>query len=175
MVPRYTRPEMAAVWTDENRFKKWLDVEVYACEGWNKLGDIPDEDLKNIQEKADFRVERILEIEEEVKHDVIAFLTNVAEYVGPSSRFIHMGIIKGSNPAYCFTPVIQRDPTNRITMLEVGIYLSVESTPDCAVKLDHMVGIIAVQLPGKIKEGLFIFSGMNRYNPHLKTGCVFTT
>ncbi|PLX41997.1 MAG: adenylosuccinate lyase [Deltaproteobacteria bacterium] len=92
MVPRYTKPEMAAIWTDENRFKKWLDVEVYACEGWNKLGKIPDDSLKVIQERAAFEVDRILEIEEEVKHDVIAFLTNVAEHVGPDSRFIHMGM-----------------------------------------------------------------------------------
>ncbi len=92
MVPRYTRPEMAAIWTDENRFKKWLDVEIYACEAWNKLGRIPDDALATIKGKADFEVDRILEIEEEVKHDVIAFLTNVAEYVGPDSRFIHMGL-----------------------------------------------------------------------------------
>ena len=67
MVPRYTKPEMAVIWTDENRFRKWLDVEIYACEGWNKLGKIPDDSLKVIQEKSDFNVERILEIEEEVK------------------------------------------------------------------------------------------------------------
>ncbi len=92
MVPRYTRPEMAAIWSDENRYQKWLDVEVYACEAWNKLGKIPDDALKTITSKAEFRVDRILEIEAEVKHDVIAFLTNVAEYVGPDSRFIHMGL-----------------------------------------------------------------------------------
>ncbi len=92
MVPRYTRPEMGAIWTDQNRFQKWLDVEVYACEAWNKLGKIPDDALAVIKEKAQFETERILEIEAEVKHDVIAFLTNVAEYVGPDSRFIHMGL-----------------------------------------------------------------------------------
>ncbi len=92
MVPRYTRPEMAAVWTDENRYKKWLDVEIYACEGWHRLGQIPDEDLAAIQSRAAFEVSRIEAIEAEVKHDVIAFLTNVAEHVGPSSRFIHLGL-----------------------------------------------------------------------------------
>ncbi|GAB4257285.1 adenylosuccinate lyase [Deferrisoma sp.] len=92
MIPRYTRPEMAAVWSDENRFRKWLDVELYACEAWNRLGKIPDEDLRQIQERAAFDVARIAEIEAEVKHDVIAFLTNVAEHVGPASRFIHMGM-----------------------------------------------------------------------------------
>ncbi len=92
MVPRYTKPEMGAIWSETNKFKKWLDVEVYACEGWNALGRVPDDALKTIQEKADFDTDRILEIEAEVKHDVIAFLTNVAEYVGPDSRFIHIGL-----------------------------------------------------------------------------------
>ncbi len=92
MVSRYTRPEMAAIWSDENRYRKWLDVEIYACEAWNRLGRIPDEALREIQEKAAFDVDRIAEIEAEVKHDVIAFLTNVAEHVGPASRYIHMGM-----------------------------------------------------------------------------------
>ena len=92
MVPRYTRPEMAAIWSDENRYRKWLDVEIYACEAWNRLGRIPDEALREIREKAAFDVGRIAEIEAEVKHDVIAFLTNVAEHVGPASRYIHMGM-----------------------------------------------------------------------------------
>ncbi|MHB8763851.1 MAG: adenylosuccinate lyase [Deferrisomatales bacterium] len=92
MVPRYTRPEMAAVWTDENRYRKWLAVEVYACEAWNRLGQIPDPDLEAIRSRAAFEVPRIEEIEAEVKHAVIAFLTNVAEHVGPSSRFIHLGL-----------------------------------------------------------------------------------
>jgi hypothetical protein len=72
-----------------------------------------------------------------------------------------MSVIKGGNPAHCFTPVVQGDPTNSFPMLEIGIYLPVESTPDFAVKLDHIVGIIAVQFPGKIKKGLFLFSIMD--------------
>jgi len=92
MIARYSRPEMAAVWTDENRYRKWLDVELYACEAWNRLGQIPDPALKTIQEKAAFDAKRVEEIEAEVKHDVIAFLTSVAEYVGPDSRYIHMGL-----------------------------------------------------------------------------------
>lgn len=92
MIPRYTRPEMAAIWEPENRFRIWLDVEIAACEAWNKLGRIPDEALGTIKEKADFDVDRIDKIEEEVKHDVIAFLTSVSEKVGPDSRYIHMGM-----------------------------------------------------------------------------------
>jgi adenylosuccinate lyase len=83
---------MAAIWEPENRFQIWLDVEIAACEAWNQLGNIPDEALALIKEKAGFDVARIDEIELEVKHDVIAFLTSVAEKVGPDSRFIHMGM-----------------------------------------------------------------------------------
>jgi len=92
MIPRYTRPEMAKIWEDENRFSIWLKIEVLACEAMNKKGIVPDADLKRIQKRAKFSVDRINEIEEEVQHDVIAFLTNVAEHVGPSSRFIHKGM-----------------------------------------------------------------------------------
>lgn len=92
MIPRYTRPEMAAIWTDENKFSIWLQVELLACEAMHKLGHIPAADLQRIKKRADFSVDRILEIEEEVHHDVIAFLTCVAEHVGPSSRFIHKGM-----------------------------------------------------------------------------------
>jgi adenylosuccinate lyase len=83
---------MGRIWEDENRFAKWLQVEVLACEAMAKEGLIPKEALLNIKKKASFSVERILEIEEETKHDVIAFLDNVAEYVGPDSRYIHMGL-----------------------------------------------------------------------------------
>ena len=92
MIRRYTRPEMGRIWEDHNRFAKWLDVEITACEAMAEEGLIPNASLKTIKEKAGFSVERILEIEEETKHDVIAFLTNVAEYVGPESRFIHLGL-----------------------------------------------------------------------------------
>ena len=92
MIPRYTRPEMAKIWEDENKFAIWLRVEVLACEAMNKLGVVPTADLKRIQKRAGFNVARINEIEEEVQHDVIAFLTSVSEHVGPSSRFIHKGM-----------------------------------------------------------------------------------
>ncbi len=92
MIPRYTRPEMGAIWSDDNKFRTWLLVEVAACEAQAELGRVPKDALAVIKEKADFNVDRILEIEEKVKHDVIAFLTNVAEYVGPDSRFIHLGM-----------------------------------------------------------------------------------
>ncbi len=92
MIDRYTRPEMGSIWTEQNRYQKWLEVELAVCEAWAKLGEIPLPSLKRIREKASFSVKRIEEIEKVVKHDVIAFLTSVAENVGEDSRFIHLGL-----------------------------------------------------------------------------------
>ena len=83
---------MGKIWEDEFRFSTWLKIEVLACEARQELGEVPVEDVSVIKAKANFNVERILEIEEETKHDVIAFLTNVAEYIGPESRHIHYGM-----------------------------------------------------------------------------------
>ena len=92
MIARYTRPVMGNVWTEENKFRTWLDIEVLACEAQVQCGVIPKESAEVIRQKAKFDIQRIEEIEREVKHDVIAFLTNVGEYVGPDSRFIHLGM-----------------------------------------------------------------------------------
>ena len=92
MISRYTRPEMGRIWEAENRYTKWLEVEIAACEAMAEEGLIPRQSFENIQQKARFSVDRILEIEEETKHDIIAFLTNVEEYVGPDSRYIHLGL-----------------------------------------------------------------------------------
>ena len=92
MIERYTRERMARVWTDRNKYQKWLDIEVLICEAYTQLNVIPAEDMKNIKEKARFDVARVLEIEERTRHDVVAFIENVAEYVGPSSKYVHMGV-----------------------------------------------------------------------------------
>ncbi|MFH1293002.1 MAG: adenylosuccinate lyase [Pseudomonadota bacterium] len=92
MISRYTRPEMGRIWEPENLYAKWLEVEIAACEAMAQEGLVPEEALENIKKNAAFSVGRILEIEEETKHDVIAFLTNVAEHVGPDSRYIHLGL-----------------------------------------------------------------------------------
>jgi len=92
VIRRYTRKVMEEIWSDENRYRKWLDVEVAVCEAWASKGKIPAESMRNIREKAAFTVERIEEIEEITKHDVIAFVSCVAEYVGEDARFIHMGM-----------------------------------------------------------------------------------
>jgi adenylosuccinate lyase len=92
MIERYTLPEMGAIWQDQFKFDTWLRIELLACEARAEMGDIPPEDLQEIKEKASYDIIRVLEIEETTKHDVIAFLTNVAEYVGPASRHIHYGM-----------------------------------------------------------------------------------
>lgn len=92
MIDRYTRKEMGALWSEQSKFQTWLEVEIAVCEAQVKLGVIPEAALSDIKNKAAFDVERIKEIEEEVKHDVIAFLTNVNENVGENSRFIHLGL-----------------------------------------------------------------------------------
>ena len=92
MIPRYSREKMSAIWSPENRYQKWLDIEILACEAMAQMGNIPEYSLKNIKEKAAFDVARIEEIEKTTKHDVIAFLTSVTEKVGEDGRFIHMGL-----------------------------------------------------------------------------------
>lgn len=92
MIPRYTRPDMAKIWEPENRFRIWLEIETLACEAQAELGVIPKEAVPVIRAKGNFNIERIDAIELETKHDVIAFLTSVAEFVGPEARFIHQGM-----------------------------------------------------------------------------------
>jgi adenylosuccinate lyase len=92
MIDRYTTPEMGHIWSDQNKYKTWQDVEITVTEVLSDMGKVPKEAVEVIKEKASFSVERILEIEETTHHDVIAFLTNLAENIGPESRFIHMGM-----------------------------------------------------------------------------------
>ncbi|MDP6572658.1 MAG: adenylosuccinate lyase [Rhodospirillales bacterium] len=92
MIPRYSRPQMAAIWEPENRFRIWLEIEAHACDAQAELGVIPKEAAKAVRDKGAFEVARIDEIEAETRHDVIAFLTNLAEHVGPEARFVHQGM-----------------------------------------------------------------------------------
>jgi len=95
MIPRYSRSEMVAIWSAETRFRIWFEIEAHACDALAQIGVIPAESARTIWEKggkAEFNVERIDEIERETKHDVIAFLTHLAEFIGPDSRFVHQGM-----------------------------------------------------------------------------------
>src|SRR3990167_7833856 len=92
MIERYSLPRMTAVWSEENRFRKMLDVEIFACEALTKLGKIPKSSLFQIQKRARFDIDRIKEIEKETNHDVIAFIKNLSENIGEDAKYVHMGL-----------------------------------------------------------------------------------
>ncbi|GEQ06931.1 MULTISPECIES: adenylosuccinate lyase [Staphylococcus] len=92
MIERYSREEMSNIWTDQNRYEAWLEVEILACEAWSKLGDIPEEDVKKIRQNAKVNVERAQEIEQETRHDVVAFTRQVSETLGEERKWVHYGL-----------------------------------------------------------------------------------
>jgi len=92
MISRYTLPRMGKIWKEEEKFALWLKIEVLACEAWAKLGEIPKDAVASIKERAKFDIVRIKEIEKEINHDVLAFLTNLAESIGPEARYVHLGL-----------------------------------------------------------------------------------
>ena len=92
MIPRYSRPDMARIWEPENRFRIWLEIEAHACDAQAELGVIPKSAAKAVWKRGRFEIDRIDEIERETRHDVIAFLTNLAEHIGPDARFVHQGM-----------------------------------------------------------------------------------
>src|SRR4029450_3762566 len=102
MIPRYSRPEMARIWEPEAKFRIWLKIEAYAAEAMAELGLIPKHAADAVKKRGGFDVARIEEIEREVKHDVIAFLTSVAEHVGPEARFLHAGLTSSDVLDTCF-------------------------------------------------------------------------
>ena len=111
MIPRYSRPEMTAIWSPETRFRIWFEIEAYACDALAEIGVIPKEAAKAIWEKgskAKFNVERIDEIERVTKHDVIAFLTHLAEFIGPDSRFVHQGMTSSDVLDTCLAVQLSR-------------------------------------------------------------------
>lgn len=118
MIERYTRPDMGAIWSDEHRFSIWLEIEILACQAQANLGIIPQEAVDEIKAKASFNVARILEIEETTKHDVIAFTTNVAEYVGPAARFVHLGMTSSDVLDTCLGVQLRRAGLLLLTDLE---------------------------------------------------------
>ncbi|MEE2971417.1 MAG: adenylosuccinate lyase [Pseudomonadota bacterium] len=102
MIPRYSRPEMAEIWTPESKFRIWFEIEAHACDAQAELGVIPREAAEAVWKRGAFEVERIDEIERETRHDVIAFLTNLAEHVGPEARFVHQGMTSSDVLDTCF-------------------------------------------------------------------------
>ncbi|NTS31474.1 adenylosuccinate lyase [Phyllobacterium sp. BT25] len=111
MIPRYSRPEMVAIWSPETKFRIWFEIEAHACDALAELGVIPKEAAKTIWEKggkATFDIDRIDDIERETKHDVIAFLTHLAEIVGPDARFVHQGMTSSDVLDTCFNVQLMR-------------------------------------------------------------------
>lgn len=124
MIARYTRPEMGAIWTDENKYNAWLEVEILACEAWAEIGDIPKEDAAKIRQDASFSVDRILEIEEETRHDVVAFTRAVSETLGEERKWVHYGLtstdVVDTALSYLLKQanvIIRKDLTNFIDIL----------------------------------------------------------
>ncbi|HEX4737473.1 MAG TPA: adenylosuccinate lyase [Allosphingosinicella sp.] len=108
MIPRYSRPQMASIWSPETRFRIWFEIEAHALDRMAELGIVPNEAARAVWEKGNFDVERIDEIEAEVKHDVIAFLTSVAEHVGPEARFLHQGMTSSDVLDTCLAVQLSR-------------------------------------------------------------------
>jgi len=126
MIERYTLPDMARVWSDENRFQIWLDIEIFAAEAMSQIGLVPKEAIIEIKNKANFDVNRIKEIEAITKHDVIAFLTNVEEYVGENSRFLHLGMTSSDVLDTCLSVQIQQSGKillNDLERLNQALYI----------------------------------------------------
>lgn len=117
MIPRYSRKEMAALWAPETRFRIWLEIETHACDAQAALGRIPKSAAQAVRERGAFEVERIEEIERETRHDVIAFLTNLAEHVGPEARFVHQGMTSSDVLDTCLAVQL----TRAADMLDSGI------------------------------------------------------
>ena len=127
MIKRYSRKEISNIWTLDNKFQKWLDIELAACEAHVKLGNIPQKNWEEIKQKASFNTERILEIESEIHHDVIAFTTSVAEYVGESSRYVHLGLTSSD-------------------VVDTGFSLLIVEAGNLLVKeIDHLLNALKVQ------------------------------
>jgi len=125
VIERYTLPAMGKIWKDEYRLGLWLKIEIAACEGWAKVGKIPLEAVEVIREKADFSWERVKEIEETTQHDVLAFLTNVAEHVGDEAKYIHLGLTSSD-------------------VLDTGLSLQlVEASDILLAKMDRLIDVLA--------------------------------
>ena len=122
MVPRYSRKEMLEIWSDVSKYSIWLDIEIHALEGMEKVGIVPVDTAKTVKEKAKFDSKRIDEIEAEIKHDVLAFLTNISESVGPEARFIHQGMTSSDVLDTCLN--IQLKRAGELLLKDMDLLLS---------------------------------------------------
>ena len=138
MIPRYSRPTMAAIWAPETRFQIWFEIEAHACDAQAALGVIPKSAAKAVWKRGAFEVERIDEIEKETKHDVIAFLTNLAEHVGPEARFVHQGMTSSDVLDTCLA--VQLTRAADILIADVDQLLAVIKRRAFEYKMTPMIG-----------------------------------
>ncbi|MFL2929963.1 MAG: adenylosuccinate lyase [Candidatus Micropelagos sp.] len=138
MIPRYARPEMVTIWEPETRFSIWLDIETHAMDAMADLGIVPAEAAKAVREKGAFDVERIDEIEREVKHDVIAFLTSLAEHVGEEARFVHQGMTSSDVLDTCFN--VQLTRASDILLADLDALLAALKTRAMEHKMTPCIG-----------------------------------
>ncbi|RLF31300.1 MAG: adenylosuccinate lyase [Thermoplasmata archaeon] len=138
MIPRYTREEMGKIWEPENRFNIWLKIELLVCEALAEMGEIPPDSLETIKSKASFSIPRIEEIEEVVKHDVIAFLTSAGEYIGADARYLHLGMTSSDVLDTCFA--LQLKQASEIILEDIDRLLKILKTQALRHKNTVMVG-----------------------------------
>jgi adenylosuccinate lyase len=138
MIPRYSRPEMTRIWSPENRYRIWFEIEAYACDAQATLGIIPESAARAVWERGGFEAERIDEIERETRHDVIAFLTNLAEHVGPEARFVHRGMTSSDVLDTCFA--VQLTQAADILLADLDALLAVLKRRAFEHKLTPTVG-----------------------------------
>ncbi len=137
MIPRYARPEMTAIWAPATRFRIWFEIEAHACDALAEIGAIPKESARAIWEKAghvEFDVARIDEIERVTKHDVIAFLTHLAEFIGPEARFVHQGLTSSDVLDTCLAVQLQR--ASDILIADVDKLLAALKAPRLRAQVD---------------------------------------
>ncbi len=138
MIERYTRPEMGAIWTEQNKYQAWLEVEILACEAWAELGDIPKEDVAKIRANASFDVSRILEIEEETRHDVVAFTRAVSETLGEERKWVHYGLTSTDVVDTALSYIIKQ--ANEILRNDLNNFVEILATKAKEHKFTVMMG-----------------------------------
>ena len=138
MIERYTRPEMGAIWTEQNKYQAWLEVEILACEAWAEIGDIPKEDVAKIRANASFDVNRILEIEEETRHDVVAFTRAVSETLGEERKWVHYGLTSTDVVDTALSYIIKQ--ANEILRKDLNNFVEILANKAIEHKLTVMMG-----------------------------------
>lgn len=138
MIERYTRPEMGAIWSEENRYRAWLEVEILACEAWAELGEIPKEDVQQIRENASFDVNRIKEIEAETRHDVVAFTRAVSETLGEERKWVHYGLTSTDVVDTALSYILKQ--ANNILLKDVENFIEIIKTKAQKHKYTVMMG-----------------------------------